>query len=258
MSDSKNYHALYLKYKKKYLDLKNGGGAGAIIATRRLSSNKKSSSRSSSSSSSSRSSSSRPTQIAYKTKFGTIVDKENNYKLAETECNKACANIPNKTCKPEEIVKTYEDIMYSQLEGEYSNYIRKYPELLSRINNAAVKWSEFIKKDMDENKTCKTKFLASLRCENFNNYKSNNSSGNKLIDKYNAKKISFFNDLNLNSGLFVDFLDVVTSPNYEEYIQMPSKLIIQSELPFKPTNNKDDDIINFYIQYHDFKKYGFI
>ena len=261
MSDKKDYQALYLKYKTKYLDLKNSGGAAIIIASRSKSPTRSSSRSRSISRSPTRSTSpiaQNPAQIAYKTKFAKITDNSPNYKYAETECNKVYANRPDKKCKPEEIIKTYEDLMYTKLQSEYSIYIKNYPEILSRIDKAAIKWADFIKKYMEENRTCKTKFLASLRCENFNNYKSNSSSKNKLIYKYNNKKIDFLKEFNLKPELFVNFLDAVTSPNYEDYIKNPSKLIIQSELPFKPTNNKDNDIINFYIHYSTFKKYKFI
>lgn len=251
ISNDKDYQALYFKYKTKYLDLKNSGGArftanSSLSRTRRKSP-------------SSPKSKSLPKPIVYKTKFDTLSNNGTNF----TNSANTCFNNIGRTCTPEEIIKTYENLMYDHLKDKYSEYITKYPELLAKINKAASEWAEFIKKEMNENKTCKTKMFASLRCDNFTNYASKNSSGNKLIAKYNAKKISFFNNIKLKPDLFVDFLDVAISPNYEQYIQNSSKLIIQNELPFKPTNiNKNEiveyDIMKFYTHYDNYKNKGFI
>ena len=243
MSDKKDYQALYLKYKTKYLDLKNSGGASS---TRSKSPN-----------------ASKPARITYSTKFDRLNDYSPDYTNAESECNKVYANTPDKKCKHEEIIKTYEDIKYTQLESEYSIYIKNYPEILSRIDKAAIKWADFIKKSMEENRTCKAKIFRLSTCDNFDNYINYSDSKttnlrSQLIYDYTNEKIRFSNNVNLKPELFVDFLDVVTSPNYEDYIKNPSKLIIQSELPFKPTNDKENDIKNLFIQYSTFKKYRFI
>lgn len=258
ISDDKDYKELYLKYKKKYLDLKNGTGGGFVAP--RKSTSSKSSSKSSSYSSRPYGSVSTISPNPYNTKFGKIDDNENNYKISEKICNKECSNIPDRKCTPEEIIKTYEYLKYDQFKKIYNDYVIKYPELLSRINNLASEWAEFIKKEVNENKSCKSKILASLRCDNFNNFKSarGDSSKEKLMEKYNAKSKSFFNGKNLNPNLFIEFSLVVTSPDYEQYIQNPSKLIIQSRLPFKPTENKDADIMTLYNNFYDYGRQGFI
>ena len=169
MDANKDYYALYLKYKAKYLALKSGG---AIIVARRLAN----SSKKRSSSSSSSSSSNKPIIPTFKTKFGVIDSNDSRYTYVTEQCKKQFPNEPDKICTSEEFINTFNVLMAAQLRLDYADYASKYQELLLRINEATKEWANVIKKAVDENKACKSKIIG-FRCTDLTS----------LDDKYVSK-----------------------------------------------------------------------
>ena len=223
MDNTKDYYALYLKYKAKYIALKTGG---AEIVVKTLNRNGR-----------------KDTPVDfYKTQIGEI-EKGGSYydDLART-----CRGNKGVLCNEDEVIKTHEDAIFNDKEYTriYNSYPGNYANLISKINKGAEVYIQFIRDQIKKNKDCLAKSMLGFGCDSKIEtiYKENNY---KLRNKLEEEAGIFLKSQGFNIQWYTSFSYIIEK--FDKYDKDP-KLVIKN-LPFDPTGMQKGEIyekIKFY------------
>jgi hypothetical protein len=215
MESNKDYYALYLKYKSKYLALKTGGAESYVVKKDTKGKDK--------------------TTTLYKTK---IVDIEKTHSLYIKHAE-SCEEQKNRECNEDEVIQVFEDSIlknpdYIKIAEEY---VAKYPEIMEKIKKQAQEYVNFVSDETKKNKDCNAKTLFGLGCEkNFSDVKDNlnHAFRHKLQEKGEKwLKEKAYPDI------FRAFDDVYK--NLESYEKDPMKCV--QSIPFNPTGMSKDELV---------------
>jgi hypothetical protein len=232
MDNTKDYYALYLKYKAKYIALKTGG---AEIVVKNLNRNGR-----------------KDTPVDfYKTQIGEI-EKGGSYydDLART-----CRETKRSVCNEDEVIKTYEDSIFNDKEYTriYNSYPANYANLIGKINKGAEVYIQFIRDQIKKNKDCLAKSMLGFGCDAKIEtiYKENNY---KLRSKLEEEARKFLSSQGFNIDSYHSFGSIIEK--FDKYDKDPKLAIVN--LPFDPTGMQKGELygqIKFYYNIYMRNKY---
>lgn len=235
MDPNKDYYALYLKYKAKYLALKTGGAETKIYYL-----NKKG----------------KPKDHPYTFYLGQTGEIEKDsvqYRNEQYECSRG----KSRECNEDEVIKFYDDKIFNNPEYTkiYNSYPSRYRSFIEKLNKGAIEYIRFVKEQIKKNKDCVSSSMFTLtnrvscdaKMETI--FKSDNR---KLLEKLNDEAKTHLESLGYKITwytIYKYFLeDMLKNPT--KYDNDPSLVI--SRKPFDPTNMSKGEIYkNIISQYRD-------
>jgi hypothetical protein len=236
MDNNKDYYALYLKYKSKYIALKTGG---AETLVRQLNVKGKGN---------------KPV-VFYKAQTGEIEKDGYQYKQLASDCklNKKAE------CNEDEVVKTFDDLRFNNNEYTkvYNSYPSNYKSLIETINKGAEVYVQFIRDEIKKNKDCidnsllKSGIGCDAKIESI--YK-----GNELNYKLRTKLFTKAKEYLKSQGFNLDWFHEISSilKDFNKYDKDPKLAIVL--LPFNPTGMEKGELYkNIDFSYKMYKNMGF-
>ena len=227
MESNKDYYALYLKYKSKYLALKTGGAESYEVKSKIKIKTKDQSNDSIT-----------ITNTFYKTKAGDLKKDDSAYNAIKSDCKQQ----RNRECTIDEIIQQHEDNIFKNPKylKMVEEYPKKYPELIETLKKQTQGYINFILEEIKKNEECHKKKFFGIGCEkkfsdaiakkpiyytdDFHRKLNNRGYDWLTANGYNSSKWSAFK--------FRSFADIYK--NIEIYKKNP--LMSLSYLPLDPIN----------------------